>query len=112
MLRFTPDSTQSFAVLLDDDEAYLTGAHTAKAWRGKGIHSELEYRRLAYAREAGYRTAYVAISADNGRSGRSFRRRGWELSGVVLHFRRAAASTARGWCLRGSAHPVRLVGAP
>jgi GNAT superfamily N-acetyltransferase len=100
----------SFSVLLDADEAYLTGAHTANAWRGKGIHSELEHRRLAYAREAGYRTVYVAVSADNGRSGRSFRRRGWELSGIVLHFGRAGASTARGWCLRGSAHPVRLVG--
>jgi GNAT superfamily N-acetyltransferase len=97
----------NFSVVLDDDEAYLTGAHTAKAWRGKGIHSELEDRRMAYAKTAGYRTVYVVISADNGRSGRSFHGRGWERSGVVLFFRRAGARRARIWCLRGSPHPCR-----
>ena len=75
-----------FSVVLKADEAYITGARTAQAWRGKGIHPELEYRRILYAREAGYRTVYVAISADNGRSRRSFRRRDWELSSVVLFF--------------------------
>lgn len=95
-------------MILAEDEIFTTSAYTARAWRGKGIHTALNYSMLQYARDAGYRTAYTLLNAANTRSWVTMPRVGWGLSGVLLHFRPSWGNDAKFWRIRGSAYRLQF----
>jgi RimJ/RimL family protein N-acetyltransferase len=95
---------------LKDDEVYGTEAFTAEAWRGHGIHPALNYTMLRHAQLQGYRIAYTQARADNAQSLATLRRLGWTLSGTLLVFQPAWATSEPIWLVLGSPYPMPVAG--
>lgn len=92
-------------VLLRDDEALLNDAYTLDQWRGKAIHTIVQYHMLRFLQEAGYRMAYTFAPTNNKSSLKTHHRLSWERSGIMLYFIPHGAGEARIWRLRGSLDP-------
>ncbi len=93
-------------MLLADDEVYTADAHTADAWRGKGIHPALNRAMLVHAQEMGFKTAYTLVRDDNAASLVTMRRVGWTLSGTLLVFEPRWTPDRLRWLVSGSAYPM------
>lgn len=93
---------------LAPNEIYTTDAYTARAWRGKGIHTALNYAMLQIARDSGYRTAYTLLRVSNLRSWVTMPRVGWKLAGTLLFFRPRWTRDYALWHVRGDPYPMPL----
>lgn len=95
-------------IRLQEDEIFMTDAFTARPWRGKQIHTALNYAMLQYARDRGYRTAYTLLNASNTNSWITMPRVGWQLSGVLVYFRPDDEGDAKIWRILGSEYPMQV----
>ena len=73
-------------IQLNDDEALCDDAYTEEAWRGKAIHTAIQYQMLLFLKKASYRRIYTPVGVNNKSSLKTHRRLGWEFSGTMLYF--------------------------
>lgn len=98
----------SITMRLASHEIYTTDAYTARAWRGKGIHTALNYAMLRHAQAGGYRTAYTLLRVTNLRSWITMPRLGWEHVSTLLFFRPDRAVIPPLWYVWGDPYPMPL----
>jgi len=84
---------------LGPDEVYTTDGYTTVAWRGKGVHEEVNNAMLLYARRNGYKRAFTIAELGRRRSHKGLYRVGWKVTGKVITFK-----------IRGRFFMVRLGG--
>ena len=99
------DSILGRYVHLMEDEAFLNDAYTAEPWRGKAIHTLVQYHMLLYLQKAGYRRAYTLAFTDNRSSLQTHDRLGWERTGLMLYFGTHKGNWLRFWRIRGTLDP-------
>jgi len=92
-------------IVLDEDAAYCGDAYTDAAWRGLGIHTEVNSTMLRFLQEKGFRRAYTWAYADNRSSRKTMERVGWRRSGVMLAFTPRRARQAHIWRISGRLDP-------
>lgn len=90
---------------LKGDEALLNDAYTIEAWRGKAIHTLVQYHMLSHLQKAGYRRAYTFAYTDNRSSLKTHDRLGWERTGLILHFVTQDSNWSKLWRIRGTLDP-------
>ncbi len=92
-------------VVLKDDEALLNDAYTLGRWRGKAIHTIVQYHMLRFLKEAGFRMAYTFALTTNKSSLKTHERLRWERSGIMLYFIPRRPIDAKIWRLLGTLDP-------
>ena len=92
-------------VLLRDDEALLNDAYTLDQWRGRSIHTIVQYHMLLFLQESGYRTAYTFAPTNNKSSLKTHHRLQWKRSGIMVYFIPYGPGKAKIWRLRGTLDP-------
>ncbi len=92
-------------VHLKEDEALLNEAYTSEPWRGKAIHTLVQYHMLLHLQEAGYRRAYTYAFTDNRSSLKTHDRLGWKRTGLMLYFVTQNGNRAKFWRICGTLDP-------
>jgi len=90
---------------LKEDEALLNDAYTIEAWRGKAIHTLVQYHMLLHLKEGGYRRAYTFAYTDNRSSLKTHDRLGWKRTGLILHFVTQDGNWSKLWRICGILDP-------
>jgi len=92
-------------VILKDDEVLFNDAYTSEEWRGKAIHTIVQYHMLLFVKEAGYRRAYTFAPTNNKSSLKTHHRLQWKRSGIMVYFIPRGQRDAKIWRLRGTLDP-------
>lgn len=92
-------------IQLNDDEALCDDAYTEEAWRGKAIHTAIQYEMLLFLKKAGYRRIYTPAGLNNKSSLKTHHRLGWEFSGTMLYFVPHGSKWAWVWRIKGDLEP-------
>lgn len=93
-------------------EAMCNNGATAREWRGRGIHAEINNEMLLFLKRSGYMKAYTCVSTDNISSQKGLVRVGWDFFGVFLCFSPHRSGKQWGWVVRGPLDPFVPVGKP
>jgi GNAT superfamily N-acetyltransferase len=97
-------------IKVEDGDIYMTDAYTLPKLRGKGIHPLTNHTMLAWARDQGYRASLSILDATNANSWPVMANLGWDLTGVVIAFKRKGKHRTRYWCVTGSPYPMLIDG--
>jgi hypothetical protein len=92
-------------IQLNDGEVLCDDAYTEEAWRGKAIHTAIQYQMLLFLKKAGYRRIYTPVGVNNKSSQKTHRRLGWEFTGTMLYFIPRGAKKAWIWRIKGTLEP-------
>lgn len=106
------DSVLGRFVHLKKDEALLNDAFTSEPWRGKAIHTLVQYHMLLSLQEAGYRRAYTLAFTDNRSSLKTHDRLGWKRTGLMLYFVPHNGNWSKFWRISGTLDPFMKRGIP
>lgn len=106
------DSLLGRYVHLRKDEALLNDAYTSEPWRGRAIHTFVQYHMLLHLQNEGYRRAYTFAFTDNRSSLKTHHRLGWQCTGLMLYFVPHNGDWTKYWRLWGSLEPFMREGIP
>lgn len=71
--------------LQQGEEVFCSDGYTAPAFRGKGVHGQVNMHMLLEAKARGYRVAYTTTDLSRTRSRRGLVRLGWTVCGRLLY---------------------------
>jgi hypothetical protein len=97
-------------IVLPPDCAYCNSGFTVEAWRGLGVHMQVNSHMLQYLKARGMRHAYSYVAAENRSSLKTLQRLNWQRTGVMLAYTPRRNSVARIWRLAGRLEPFAYEG--